>query len=218
MKKRRVRSVKALSELFETHDRLLPMEAGLLGIAVFPDGSRILTTGFDKIPAIWDLSGINLVQCEGHTKQVDDGDIFPDCSKVVTTSNGGDIRIFDAVTGKQLAMFGSGPGGRGVRVFPDGRRVLTTSWDCATRIWDAITSTELMRFECTARAQIGAVFPNGRWIMACCHDGSCPVWDADTGEKKQDLQSGSHGLALGLARLTLCSRMGSAALPRAIRL
>jgi WD40 repeat protein len=66
----------------------------------------------------------------------------PDARRVVTTSEDGRARVWDAASGEEL------PPPRNERVVvgaafsPEGRRIVTTAGDTTTRIWDATTGEE----------------------------------------------------------------------------
>jgi hypothetical protein len=63
-----------------------------------------------------------------------------DGSRIVTTSEDKTARIWDAATGKELAVLRGHEGQVNSAAFsPDGSRIVTTSTDATARIWDAAT-------------------------------------------------------------------------------
>jgi len=59
----------------------------VFGVAVFPDGSKVVTASQDKTAIVWDVaSGQELQKLQGHTESVWCVAVFPDGSKVVTAS------------------------------------------------------------------------------------------------------------------------------------
>jgi WD40 repeat protein len=64
----------------------------------------------------------------------------PDGTRLLTTSDDGTVRIWDAATGQpQLTLTDHTDGVSGGAWSPDGTRLLTTSYDGTVRIWDAAT-------------------------------------------------------------------------------
>jgi WD40 repeat protein len=80
---------------------------------------------------------------------------------VVTASFGKDARIWDAASGKEIAVLRGHDRGVGFATFsPDGRYVLTASSDKTARIWDVTWATQMrgetLRERVCAEKLIGA--------------------------------------------------------------
>jgi WD40 repeat protein len=103
----------------------------------------------------------------------------PDGTRVLTVSEGGTARLWDAVTGRRL--------GASMRhderlvlaaLSPDGARVLTAAEDGTVRLWDAFTGARLgasMRHDLPV---LSAVFsPDGSRILTAASDGTARLWD-----------------------------------------
>ncbi len=68
----------------------------------------------------------------------------PDGERVVTASGDGTARVWDAATGKELAVLRGHEGEvRSAQFSRMGQRVVTASWDDTARVWDAATGEEL---------------------------------------------------------------------------
>ena len=64
----------------------------------------------------------------------------PDGARVATASNDGTARVWDAATGRPIAVLkGHDLAVNSAAFSPDGARVVTASWDKTARIWDAAT-------------------------------------------------------------------------------
>ncbi|WP_439630623.1 caspase family protein [Gemmata sp.] len=112
------------------------------------DGKQVLTGGEDRSAILWDAAtGKALQRFAGHADPVTDGFFSPDGKRVITdgdTSTGRGLRLWDAVTGKELfptlqaGSFGPGP----VAFTPDGKK-FATAQGFEIRIWDASTGKVL---------------------------------------------------------------------------
>src|SRR5207244_12637882 len=79
----------------------------------------------------------------GHPVALSQGDDPPitqarlsaDGHRVLTATHMGRVKVWDAVTGREICTFSrlSGPG----EFSPDGRRIVTVHWDGAAKVWDA---------------------------------------------------------------------------------
>ena len=102
------------------------------------------------------------------------------------------VRIFDAVTGRQLRVLrGHEPGGFGtypVAWSPDGTRLLSTAPD-GTRIWDARAGRQLLALPPSGGPGASAAWsPDGRQVLT--ESGIGPVvWDASSGKRLRTLEA-----------------------------
>ena len=77
----------------------------------------------------------------GHGKQVASAAFSPDGSRIVTASSDKTARVWDAATGKEIAVLrGHEDEVTSAAFSPDGSRIVTASWDKTARIWDAATA------------------------------------------------------------------------------
>ncbi|WP_187144413.1 TIR domain-containing protein [Microvirga massiliensis] len=120
----------------------------------------------------------------------------PDGQKVLTVSKdriGGDfthakpsfehaVRLWDAVTGRELVVLRHEGGIFGAEFSPDGQKVATGSQDGSARLWDAATGAELA----VLRGHMGPVgYPtfsrDGQKIATGSEDSTVRLWDVATG-------------------------------------
>jgi WD40 repeat protein len=104
----------------------------------------------------------------------------PDGSLVVTGSEDGMARVWDAKTGALvLALKGHTAAVHSATFSPDGSRVLTTSYDGTARIWDAKTGAGVVALEKYTGMDHSATFsPDGSQVFT-----GYGVWDPQTGHR-----------------------------------
>ena len=74
-----------------------------VGVAVTPDGARIVTGSDDKTARVWDAgTGAELLRLKGHTGTVWGVAVTPDGARIVTGSDDKTARVWDASTGAEL--------------------------------------------------------------------------------------------------------------------
>ena len=115
----------------------------------------------------------------GHDKPVYEAAISPDGKRVVTASFDNTARLWDAETGKEIAVLKAHEGGVTAASFsPDGKRVVTASDDATARLWDAETGKEIAVLKAHVGEANGARFsPDGRRIVSAGNDNVARIWD-----------------------------------------
>jgi hypothetical protein len=79
-----------------------------------------------------------------HVGEVNSVAYSPDGRRIASGSSDSDVRVWDALTGTELAVLGGHKGYvNSVRYSPDGRRIASGSDDGTVRIWDSDRGTEL---------------------------------------------------------------------------
>ncbi len=106
-----------------------------LNTVVFsPDGKKVLTTGADRTASVWDVEGGKLLV----TVEVSSSEsaTFSSDGALFATAGEGSPKVWDAQSGKQLAIFDEYAGAMGAISFsPNGKRLLTTNRDGALKVW-----------------------------------------------------------------------------------
>ena len=94
------------------------------------------------------MTGKEIAVLRGHEYQVNSAVFSPDGTRVVTASADKTARIWDAATGKEVAVLRHEDEVYSAAFSTDGTRIVTTSSQ-TTRIWDAATGKEtaVLRYE-----------------------------------------------------------------------
>jgi WD40 repeat protein/transcriptional regulator with XRE-family HTH domain len=142
----------------------------------------------------------------GHTATLWSAVFSSDGTKITTASLDGTVKVWDAVTGKELLSVKSvttgdkpstgyfeGWGWFWYATFsPDGKYLATADGDGIARIWDAVTGEELLALKGHSDEVYHVEFsPDGRRLVTVSPDGQAILWDALTGEKLLTLSEGS---------------------------
>jgi eukaryotic-like serine/threonine-protein kinase len=128
----------------------------------------------------------------GHAKAVRSASFSPDGRRVVTASDDGTARIWDAGTGDALLVFRHESGIISASFSPEGRRVITGSPRPTARIWDAESGQEIRALAGHEGGVTCACFsPSGRQVVTGSMDRTARIWDAETGSELHVLQG--HG-------------------------
>jgi WD40 repeat protein len=137
--------------------RLKGHKGTVWGIAVSPDGRRLLTAGADKDVILWNLKGRDVIRhFKGHTAAAGSVAFLPDGRRAVTSSEDRTIRLWNLESGQEVHCF---RGHRNrvicVAVSPDGHWLLSSDFD----------GQELLLWDLDARKLIhrynwGGVGPN----------------------------------------------------------
>ena len=108
----------------------------------------------------------------------------PEGSRIVTASADGTARVWDAATGKVIAIFSGHQSSVFFATFsPDGSRIVTTSSDYTARVWDASTGELIALLRGHELSVTSSAFsPDGARIVTVSYDKTARVWDASTGK------------------------------------
>lgn len=166
------------------------------GLALSPDGRRILSGSSDGSIHLWDLaSGKQEKVLSGHNGRIMKLAFSPDGKNAWSGGADRRLRLWDLSTGQLIRTFPDhGDWILGLGFTPDGKRVfsagggrLEPGWregtDFDVRVWDVDAGTLIARWP----GHKGMVFklvvsPDGRRVLTTSTDGSARLWEADTGK------------------------------------
>jgi WD40 repeat protein len=106
--------------------------------------------------------------------------VSSDGARLATASDDGSVRVFDVVTGVELARLDHDATVVTVAFCLDGRRVATGSRDGSARVFDAVTGVELARLDHDATVAAVAFAPDGAHVATASYDSSARVFEADS--------------------------------------
>ena len=132
----------------------------------------------------------------GHRDRIYTAAYSSDGTRIVTASNDGTARIWDAQTGAQLGVLLGHTGAvHSAAYSSDGKSLVTASGDKTARIWDGRTFAQLVVFSGHADSvDFAAYSPDGQRIVTASLDKTARIWDAHTGAQLAVLSGHSGGV------------------------
>jgi hypothetical protein len=183
-------------------DRWAARTGGVWGVAVSPDGRRVLVAG-DRGLALWDArTGRKVHDFEGHEGRVWCVAFSPDGRQALSGGLDRTLRLWDVESGRQLKLFqGHRDQLDAVAFDPASPRVFSASRNSTCRVWSTRTGQEVRTMGTGPLAPYAlAVSPDGRRALFAAADNSVCVWDIDGGHELRRLRGhAAHVYALAFA-------------------
>jgi len=116
---------------------------------------------------------------EGHNGTVNHVAYSPDGKRLVTASLDRTVRVWDAVTGAQLAvLYGHQAEVNSAAYSPDGRRIVSASYDRTVRIWDAASGAQVALLPGHESYVFSAEYSrDGQRIASASEDKTARIWE-----------------------------------------
>ncbi len=178
----------ALAALSTATVDINPAGSAKLALAAWPRGPADQTPRLEVTIAALSAAVPQLREREilrGHGAPVSSAAFSPDGTRIVTASFDKTGRLWDAATGKQIAVLsGHDDRVRSAAFSPDGTRVVTASNDKTARLWDVATGKQIavMRGH-TDLVSSAAFSPDGKRVVTASFDKTGRLWDAATGQE-----------------------------------
>lgn len=163
--------------------------APLYGLAISPDGTRLLTTGASAQAIVWSLSDSSPILTFSPVAEgslVYDGEWSQDGSRILLHTVDAPPSVWDAASGQRLYVL---DGHNGfitcARWSPDGTSILTTGVDGTIRTWDVAIGAAGRAFDARSVVWGVAYSPDGASIVSTADDGTIRMWSARVGREMQ---------------------------------
>ena len=178
----------------------LPAAGDMLGhggvvraLAVSPDGTQVLSGGFDYTARLWAFDDQrSLAVLDGHAGPVNSVAFLPDGKRVVTGSDDGTVILWDAARGTLIRRFeGHRAKVIAVAVSGSGRLMASASWDRTVRLWDIETGTTLRSIEHPSDLTAVRFFDHDRSLVTGARDGILRLWRVSDGAQTGTLKGHS---------------------------
>ncbi|MFH0795168.1 MAG: hypothetical protein V2A74_14180, partial [bacterium] len=168
-------------------------------LAFFSDGQRLVTGSADSRVRVWNLNTRQIVQrFQPHTQAINDLDLSPDETKVLTASEDKYVRLTDIITSQVLLGLIYDAPVDIAGFLPDGKRIFAAQRSIGTAY---ILRIDPLPPVGVAQLQHGtnplgavAVSPDGHRIVTCSRDGSVALWNGDTFNYIRDLSGHGAGV------------------------
>jgi WD40 repeat protein len=131
----------------------------------------------------------------GHTGPLNGATFSPDGTTILTMSDDGTGRLWDAASGRQIGAPLTGHTSAVVagRFTPDGSLVVTASFDNTIGVWNAHDGSSVRTLQQPSDGMIDdiAVGPDSHSVAVANHDGSATWWDLKTGAEITTVHPGA---------------------------
>ncbi len=151
----------------------------VMGLALSPDGKKVLTASFDYSVGLWEATG------EAPPDWLEGHDAAVNCVAFLTGGravSGGDdfsVIIWDLATASVVhRMEGHTGKVMSVRPSPDGSMVASAAWDGTLRLWDTATGMQIAVLD-QHRGNVNDIVwaRSGALIYSASYDGTIIEWD-----------------------------------------
>ncbi len=159
---------------------------GALGVAYFPDGSRVVSAGKDNCLRIWEVAtGAELHVLRGHMAAVTSVSVSADGHHILSGSDDRTVRLWNADSGVELrALRGHTDAVTCVALSAKSQRAASASRDKTVRVWDVErdTSSKPVELRHTEWVYAVAISADGKRVLSGGVDHLVRLWDTDRSE------------------------------------
>ena len=160
----------------------------VFGIAISPDGRRLLTGADDRTASLWEISTGEKIVSFRHGNNVRSVAFSPDGRRAVTGCDDGYARVWSIPQDRagQLREFPHGDSVNSIRFSRDGKKVVTASSDKTAIIWSADSGEPLLQLKHSEKFRYAEFSPDGSHVLALI-EGKAFLFQADGQARPRDL-------------------------------
>lgn len=160
------------------------------GIAVSPDGQRILTASFDYALGHW--TDAEPKWLEGHEAAVNTV-VFVDDSRAISSGDDFVVRLWDLNAGTNKVLGQHKGKVVSLKLSPDGRSVASASWDGTVGIW-SLSGNAPQSLQVGTNVNDVVYIDGGMALLSAGSDGRIREWDVATGTQTRLVLSNGFGV------------------------
>lgn len=158
-------------------------------------GGRIVGKGNSDAVYVWEASTLRQLSVMTHGDRVNSAELSPDGSLVLTASEDGTARLWDAATGEKLRRIEREPRGIGWATFSTNGRLIATAQEKTVRIRNARTGERLVEMRGHNDWVVFVQFRrDGNLVVSVSSDGTARVWETRTGLALLELRGHTGGV------------------------
>jgi len=175
---------------------------GIVRLAFMPDSKAVVAICGEGIVRIWDVDGTEKLSFASYPYSPSNLTwgctlaVSPDGETLAFLTPGGakgnaDVRLFDAITGKERRHWNAHVGmAQGLVFTPDGKTVVSGGGDGTIRFWDAATGRQLRQIRVASLDLYKITLSADGQVLAGCGCGpeAVVLWEASTGKELRRLR------------------------------
>jgi WD40 repeat protein len=153
------------------------------GVALSPDGTRLVSADGDNVFRLWDVASGQLARTFSAEETFIPEAAFSPDGKLLATTHTRIVRLWDPATGEMLRSLPDHNGKvYGLAFSPDGTALATGSTDGTVRLWDVATGRLRRALEGHKHQVLAVAYsPDSKKLASAGGDSHVRVWDAATG-------------------------------------
>lgn len=169
----------------------LPRRVGGYHSAAFsPDGSRLVTTNWDRELILWSTRPYRIIRpLPGHLGPVLGLAFTPDGKSLVSGGFDRQLMVWDVASGvRRLALGAHAERIRKIHVYDRGRQLASMAWDRTVKTWDMVSARPPIAVSGhTDYVTFVKYSPDDKHFVTASSDRTVRLWDASTGRPVRTL-------------------------------
>lgn len=169
----------------------------ILSVAYSPDGTRIITGGYNVPVTIWNSADGKVVRhLERPREDVLSVAFSPDGNRIIAGGEDGTIRIWDSGSGVLTSRIEVNKSISALAFSPDSLRACVGTRDGKLHEWDLLSENKRRTWNTGSSRIVAVVYSTdgSKLVSSGGPDEGAVVWDVDSGELLQELQGDSTAL------------------------